>query len=57
MFLGGQFFAVLGIYQVLRIDMSEHLFFAKLAFQQNLRQNKHAVVHVGVIVEVIAHIA
>lgn len=56
-FLGGQSLAVLGIYQVLRLDMSEHLFFAKLAFQQYLWQNKHAIVHVGVIVEVIAHIA
>jgi hypothetical protein len=55
-FLGGQFLAVLGIYQVLRLDMPEHLFFAKLAFQQYLGQNKHAVVHVGVVVEVVAHI-
>lgn len=55
-FLGGQFLAVLGFYQVLGFDMPEHLFFAKLAFQQYLGQNKHAVVHVGVIVKVVAYI-
>ena len=57
MFLGGQFLALLSVYQVLGFDMSEHLFFAKLTFQQYLGQNKHAVVHVGVIVEVVAYIA
>ena len=56
-FLRGQVLAVLGFYQVLRLDMPEYLFLAKLAFQQHLGQNKHAVVHVGVIVEVVAYIA
>ena len=56
-FLRGQVLAVLGFYQVSWLDVSEYLFFAKLAFQQYLGQNKHAVVHVGIVVEIVAHIA
>jgi hypothetical protein len=56
-FLGGQVLAVLGVYQVSWLDMPEHFLLAKLAFQQHLGQNKHAVVHVGVVVVVVAYVA
>ena len=56
LFLQSQFVAIICINQVFGVDMSKHFLITILSFKQHLRQNEHAVVHIWVWIEIVAHI-